>query len=92
MKNALKLLRRLVVGMFLVCLLLPVLDLIILFSFTVKYAGNGSPYTMAEEVAAGLSETEGGYALAPHVQESLKKGRGMGHAHSERHRTGGLAQ
>ena len=73
MKNALKLLRRLVVGMFLVCLLLPVLDLIILFSFTVKYAGNGSPYTMAEEVAAGLSETEGGYALAPQVQESLKK-------------------
>ena len=71
MKNALKLLRRLVVGMFLVCLLLPVLDLIILFSFTVKYAGNGSPYTMAEEVASGLSETESGYALSPQVQESL---------------------
>lgn len=71
MKNALKLLRRLVVGMFLVCLLLPVLDLIILFSFTVKYAGNGSPYTMAEEVASGLSETESGYALSPQAQESL---------------------
>ena len=73
MKNALKLLRRLVVGMFLVCLLLPVLDLVILFSFTVKYSSNGSPYTMAEEVAEGLSETEDGYSLSPQVQESLKQ-------------------
>ena len=73
MKIALKLLRRLVVGMFLVCLLLPVLDLVILFSFTVKYSSNGSPYTMAEEVAEGLSETEDGYSLSPQVQESLKQ-------------------
>ena len=55
MKNALKLLRRMVLGLLGVMILLPIVNVVILFVTLWDVGGNGGPYSLAEETAAGLT-------------------------------------
>ena len=73
MKNVLKLARRLVLTLLCVFGLLPILNLVVLFSVTYGFQSNGRPYSTAEEVAAGLTETADGYRLPEEIENRLKE-------------------
>ena len=73
MKNALKLARRLILTLLCVFALLPILNLVVLFSVTYGFQSNGRPYSTAEEVAAGLTETADGYHLPEEIENRLKE-------------------
>ena len=73
MKNVLKLARRLVLTLLCVFGLLPILNLVVLFSVTYGFQSNGRPYSTAEEVAAGLTKTADGYRLPEEIENRLKE-------------------
>lgn len=73
MKNALKLLRRMVLGLLGVMILLPIVNLVILFVTLWDVGGNGGPYSLAEETAAGLTKDSYGYHLAGDAQAALEE-------------------
>ena len=73
MKNALKLLRRMVLGLLGVMVLLPVVNILILMFTLWDVHGNGGPYSLAQETADALTKDGSGYHLRTDVQERLKE-------------------
>ena len=75
MKSTLKLIKRFCITLILAVVLLFLLNVVLLISVSYRQAANGSGWSAAEEVAAGLAKGENGeYALSQEGREVLQSG------------------